>query len=113
MGSRGGFADTRRVSDPNPENPRQKELEFEYDPAKSAANKEKHGIDFEEAKMLWKDDKRVVFDVDSKGEARTITVGLYNGKMYSAVTTIRGDAIRIISVRRSRDNEVKLYEQDN
>jgi hypothetical protein len=29
---------------------------FEYDPAKSAENKRKHGIDFEEAQILWGDD---------------------------------------------------------
>ena len=28
-------------------------MEFEYDPAKSRANAQKHGIDFEQAKALW------------------------------------------------------------
>jgi uncharacterized DUF497 family protein len=87
---------------------------FEYDPAKSASNKEKHGIDFEEAKALWNDDKRVVFDTNHKTELRTVTVADMNGKKYSAVITMRGDTIRIISVRRARKNEVSLYEaQDN
>ena len=31
-------------------------MKFEYDPEKSRLNKAKHGIDFEEAQALWRDD---------------------------------------------------------
>ena len=34
-------------------------MKFEYDINKSLLNKQKHGIDFEEAKLLWNDDKMV------------------------------------------------------
>jgi len=36
-------------------------VEFEYDPVKSEANKEKHGLDFERAKELWHDANRAEF----------------------------------------------------
>ena len=32
---------------------------FEFDPAKSAANLEKHGIDFEEVQAVWADTRRL------------------------------------------------------
>ena len=37
-------------------------MKFEYDPAKSESNKAKHGIDFEEAKELWRDERHIVVD---------------------------------------------------
>ena len=40
-------------------------MRFEYDPAKSAANKAKHGIDFAEAQELWRDDKALLRPVTS------------------------------------------------
>jgi uncharacterized DUF497 family protein len=85
-------------------------MQFEYDPDKSASNLEKHGIDFEAAKAVWDDTSAFVADVAYAKERRSIVVGRVNGKFYTAVITFRGDAIRIISVRRSRDKEVSLYE---
>lgn len=84
---------------------------FEYDPAKSAANKVKHGIDFEEAKALWGDRLRVEVDARYDRERRWLLVGKLNGKIWTAVFARRGDAMRIISVRRARAKEVDHYEQ--
>ena len=79
---------------------------FEYDEAKSKANKEKHGIDFEEAQALWKYKKHFVFDsVYVNGELRHLLVGYIDGICYVAGFTMREDDIRIISVRRCRKNE--------
>ncbi len=79
---------------------------FEYDEAKSKANKEKHGIDFEEAQALWQCKKHFVFDsVYVNGEWRHLLVGYIEGICYVAVFTMREDDIRIISVRRCRKNE--------
>jgi uncharacterized DUF497 family protein len=89
----------------------------------STSNKLKHGVDFEEAKAIWQDPKRFVTDADhtcpeprqqcaSKSNARVlmqVTVGLLNGKMHAAITTMRSDTIRIISVRRARRDEVASY----
>jgi uncharacterized protein len=82
---------------------------FEFDPEKSALNKEKHGIDFEEAQALWKDGNRFEAPAQNTGEERQLTVGLFRDRLWCAVFTMRGEAIRIISVRRAREKEVEEY----
>ena len=46
----------------------------------------------------------------TEDEPRFLVIGLINGKHWSAVLTYRGENIRLISVRRSRAEEVTLYE---
>lgn len=87
-------------------------MEFEFDPAKSAMNKEKHGIDFVQAQDLWYDDYGVDIDVDHLLEPRRIRVGLIDGKLWAGVYTLRKDVIRIISVRRARIQERRRYEDN-
>jgi len=84
-------------------------MQFEYDPNKSQINKQKHGIDFEEAKNLWLDENRVEIQANSDTEPRFALIACYNDKLWSAFYTYRTPYVRIISVRRSRDNERKLY----
>ncbi|MCP5276412.1 MAG: BrnT family toxin [Burkholderiales bacterium] len=43
-------------------------------------------------------------------EVRFLVIGLIKGKHRSAIVTPRGDSIRTISVRRSRAEEVVIYE---
>lgn len=83
---------------------------FQYDPPKSAANLEKHGIDFDEAQMLWGDPDLLEIPAKTDDEPRWLVVGKIDGKHWSAVTTYRQEAIRLISVRRSRQEEIELYE---
>lgn len=85
-------------------------MPFEYDENKSAANAEKHGIDFEAAQALWLDPDLLVIPARTEDEPRNLVIGRMGGKHWAAVTTVRGDAIRIISVRRARAKEVELYE---
>lgn len=84
-------------------------MEFEYDPDKSRKNKEKHGIDFEEAKELWKTDY-LELPAESRGEERFLVIGKILAKFWSAVITYREAVIRLISVRRSREKEKAAYE---
>jgi uncharacterized protein len=84
---------------------------FEWDPRKSISNKEKHGINFEAAKALWSDENRVEIHATHPLEDRHILIGKKDDKLWTAIYTIRGEGIRIISVRRSRDKEVDLYEK--
>jgi len=84
--------------------------DFEYDKNKSTSNIEKHGIDFEAAQELWIDSELIELQVKSDDEPRFIVIGLIAKNHWSAVITYRSDVIRIISVRRSRKKEVKLYE---
>jgi len=84
---------------------------FEYDKTKSSINKSKHNIDFEEAQKLWEDPYS--FEIpspQSEDEDRFLVLGQINSKNYTAIITYRNTNIRIISVRRSRDKESKLYE---
>lgn len=85
-------------------------VEFEFDPAKSQSNREKHGIDFAEAQLLWLDDMLLEIPARTADEPRFLIVGKIRGVNWSAVVTYRQDRIRIISVRRSRKEEVEIYE---
>ena len=81
------------------------------DPNKEAINKGKHGIDFKEAQKLWVDLNLLVAQAkENEGEVRFLNIGLIDGKYWTAITTMRGNLIRIISVRRSRQKEVNAYE---
>jgi hypothetical protein len=83
---------------------------FEYDDDKSQANLEKHGIDFWDARALWKDPDLLEIQAKSEDEPRFLVIGLIGSKHWSAVITYRNGTIRLISVRRSRKREVELYE---
>jgi uncharacterized DUF497 family protein len=85
-------------------------MSFEFDGDKSDANLAKHGIDFERAQLLWNDPDLVEVRARSDDEPRSLILATLDGKIWSAVITIRGDRIRIISVRRARAAEVALYE---
>ena len=86
-------------------------MKFEWDETKSKANEIKHGIDFESAKELWDDNNRIEILTHYPIENRSVLIGILSGKIWAAVFTRRGNAIRIISVRRARKREVKLYGQ--
>ena len=85
-------------------------MEFEFDFVKSAANAAKHGVDFETAQALWEDPDRLQVPARTQGEPRFMLIGRIAGKHWSAVFTVREDKIRIVSVRRSRKDEVEAYE---
>lgn len=85
-------------------------MEFEFDPAKSQANKEKHGIDFVDAQLLWLDSMLLEIPVRTTDESRFLIIGKIDEKHWSGVVTYRENRIRIISVRRSRKEEVEIYE---
>jgi uncharacterized protein len=83
---------------------------FEFDERKSRANKAKHGIDFVEAQALWLDEALVEAPARSDSEARFLVVGVMAGRHWSAFITYRNENIRLISVCRSRPEEVAIYE---
>ncbi len=84
--------------------------DFEFDSDKSRSNLEKHGIDFNAAQELWNDPDLLEFPANSDDEPRFIVVGRIASRHWSAVITYRDERVRLISVRRSRKSEVKLYE---
>ena len=83
---------------------------FEFDENKSQTNQEKHGIDFTTAQQLWNDPDLLEIPAKAVDEPRSICIGRIADKHWSGVITYRGANIRIISVRRSREEEINLYE---
>ncbi|MBW4507804.1 MAG: BrnT family toxin [Scytonematopsis contorta HA4267-MV1] len=85
-------------------------MESEFDERKSASNKVKHGINFIEAQELWSDTDRVEIAACDVDEPRFLVIGQINEKHWASVITYREERVRVISVWRARDEEVKKYE---
>jgi uncharacterized DUF497 family protein len=67
-------------------------------------------MDFVEAQAIWADQRRLEIPARTKDEPRFLVIGSIAGVHWSAAVTYRGERVRLISVRRARDEEVKLYE---
>ena len=85
-------------------------MDFEFDDNKSNGNKKKHKINFNEALELWDDPDLIEIPIRTSDEPRYLVIGKISGKHWSGIITYRDKKIRIISVRRSRKEEVELYE---
>lgn len=85
-------------------------MQFDYDRIRSRHNRKKHGIDFREAQILWEDEDRLVIPARSDTEVRYALLGKTKNKICVAFYTLRGDAIRIFSVRRAREKEEQPYD---
>jgi uncharacterized protein len=85
-------------------------ITFEFDETKSQANLLKHGINFIDAQALWDDPSLLEIPANTEDEPRYLMIGLIQHKHWSAIITYRGSNLRLISVRRSRTEEVALYE---
>jgi uncharacterized DUF497 family protein len=85
-------------------------MESEFDKRKSQINKKKHGIDFIEAQALWDDPNRVEIPAKTIDEKRFLIIGKISDKYWSTIFTYRRGKVRIISVRRSRKEEIEIYE---
>jgi len=85
-------------------------MEFEFDSQKSQSNKKKYGIDFCEAQALWDDPDLIEVPTRTSDEPRFLVIGKISGQYWSGVITYRAEKIRIISVRRSRKEEIDIYE---
>ncbi|MBU6165211.1 MAG: BrnT family toxin [Alphaproteobacteria bacterium] len=78
---------------------------IEFDPAKNAANISKHGLALAEfagfdAPPLVIDDQRQDY-----GEPRWLAYGQIGGVAHCLVFTLRGETMRLISLRRANDRE--------
>lgn len=85
-------------------------MDFDYDPERSKTNKAKHGIDFDGAQALWLDPGLLEAPARTEGEMRFLAIGRIEGRHWSAIFAKRGEIVRLISVRRSRKNEIERYE---
>jgi len=84
--------------------------DFEYDENKSQSNLAKHRIDFVEARKLWNDPNLLEIPARTQDEPRFLVIAKIDNKHWSGVITYREQNIRIVSVRRSRTEEIDLYE---
>lgn len=85
-------------------------MEIAYDPAKDAMNRQKHKVSLElataidlNASVVLSDDRR------DYGEARFRAYGLIDGRLHMLAFTIRGTAVRAISLRKANKKEVRRY----
>jgi uncharacterized protein len=81
---------------------------IEWDAAKAASNRDKHGIDFDEAIEIFYGPS-LLRRSDRNAEERWLAIGETEGRVVTVVFTWRGGALRIISARRARRNEERAY----
>lgn len=91
------------------------EDDFEWDEAKALANRTRHGVTFGQARDAFSDPFAVDFVDDRKdyGEDRLILLGMVEDRLLVVVHTLRGDKVRIISVREAQPNERRKYHEEN
>jgi uncharacterized DUF497 family protein len=87
-------------------------VEFQWDEKKSRKNLRKHGLSFEDAHLVFDGDTVTFLDdrIDY-GEKRYITLGELAGRAVVIVHTIRGEMIRIISMRKANAREKKIHQE--
>jgi uncharacterized protein len=91
------------------------DLRFEWDERKSAANKRKHGVSFDEAETVFYDDRALFSeDPDEEDEARFVLLGLSAGLRTLVVCHCYREnesIIRIISARKAHKEERRDYDK--
>jgi uncharacterized DUF497 family protein len=85
-------------------------MQFEFDPTENESSARKHGIRFEQAQFLWEDPDRLQVPARTQGGSRYMLIGKIDGKHWPEIFTLRGENVRIVSVRRSRTYAVNAYE---
>lgn len=85
-------------------------MEFEFDAVKSKNNLQKHGIDFVQVQAVWDDPERIEVPARTEDEPRFLVIGQIGREHWSVVVGYRQERVRIISARRSRREEIHIYE---
>ena len=87
-------------------------MTFEWDGAKNRANRKKHGLDFADAHLVFAGPILTFEDLKQPyGESRYLTVGTLAGRMVIVAHTQRGDATRIVSMRKANARERARYQE--
>lgn len=85
-------------------------MDIEFDDAKDAANIAKHGVSLVlGAVVLENPIGEVLDDRRDYGERRLNAFGMVNGRLFACAYTVRGEARRIISVRRASRQEQRIW----
>jgi len=90
-------------------------IRIEFDPAKDAENRRKHGVSLAFGADVLSDPKRsdvpdARFDY---AEDRSVSYGMIEGRLWVCVFAMRGEVHRIISVRRANEREQRRYREDS
>jgi len=92
-------------------------VEFTWDEKKNRANRQKHGIRFETAMLVFDDPYHLTSqDREVEGEPRWQTIGMVNGiHMILVAHTVDEDdgLVRILSARKATPRERNIYGQSN
>lgn len=86
-------------------------MQYSYDRTKKALNLKKHGLDFDDVKLVIESGKTLTFE-DTRfeyGEQRFITLGMLQDTLVVIVTSETENEIRIISMRKADKNEQAIY----
>lgn len=85
---------------------------IEFDPVKDSANQAKHGVSLATAGLI--DWETALVRQDSRkdyGEDRFQALGTVDGRLYLVAFAIRGESLRVISMRKANKREERQYEQ--
>jgi hypothetical protein len=85
---------------------------YEWDEAKREANLRKHGLDFDDADLVYENPNKITFAILGRGELRWLDIAMVelNGIVLALVYTLREYNIRIISFRRASRKERRSYD---
>jgi hypothetical protein len=87
-------------------------IKFKWDEAKRLRNLEKHGVDFAEvAEFEWDEATHAVDEWADYGETRIVSMMPHRGRLHLCCWTPRGEAVRLITVRKANDREARIYAQ--
>jgi uncharacterized DUF497 family protein len=85
-------------------------MNFEWDETKRALNLLKHGLDFADAILLLDGDHLILPTHPGSDEARFKAIGRIGPHDLTPIYTERDNAIRVISLRTSRDGERRQHQ---
>lgn len=85
-------------------------MEFEWDEVKNLANQKKHGVSFEDARLVFSANHYIA-ESNYANEKRFVAVGIVKNTLVAVVFTYRNAIIRLISARKARKNEKNNYKE--
>lgn len=86
---------------------------FAWDAAKAESNLRRHRVSFDAVERFRFDLALVVPDIRSDyGEERMVATAPLDGRMHVLIYTMRGNAVRVISLRKANDREIRIYVRD-
>ncbi len=86
-------------------------MEIEWDNAKRQQTLKERGLDFADVALIdW--ETALIFDDERQdyGEKRQTAMGYLNGRLVIVAFTVRGETLRVISLRKANRREQRVYD---